>query len=190
MTKTRKARRNFTICLVLEPYQLSPIHSFILFFKKLLYNYSVLCNKLSHRYILIITRNNDNKSSWAAGLVIIPQAVIEDCPLMHSTEDTNCTLCSVKQPWQVLQSQAQCLGGNCPLLTSSFHALTVSFPYHLPEGCQSQTNSCLPVDNFKMFLGYSWTPCCWYNFWSAWLKSGCFFFIVGEEEDDENPNIA
>lgn len=95
---------------------------------------------------------------------------------MHRTEDTNCTLCSVKQPWQVLQSQAQCLGGNCPLLTSSFHALTVSFPCHLPEGCQSQTNSCLHLDNFKMFLGYSWTPCCWYNFWSVWLKFGCFFF--------------
>lgn len=61
MTKTRKARRNFTICLVLEPYQLLSIHSFILFFKKLLYNYSVLCNKLSHRSILTITRNNDNK---------------------------------------------------------------------------------------------------------------------------------
>ena len=61
MTKTGKARRNFKIYLVLEPYQLSCIHSFIYFQKKLLYNYSVLCNKLSHRYILTITINSNNK---------------------------------------------------------------------------------------------------------------------------------
>ena len=46
-------------------------------------------------------------------------------------------------------------GWELPTVDLFFPCPTVSFPCHLPEGCQSQTNSCLHVDNFKMFLGYS-----------------------------------
>lgn len=72
---------------------------------------------------------NNSYRSQAVGSAVIPHAVMRwSCHLQY----TGCaSVSSMKQPWQVVQSQPLCLGDPSPPQISSLHVLCPSFPCHL-----------------------------------------------------------